>query len=84
MEISESAWAKAKEICTGVGADPYSQKIICEKIARAIMEERRECAELVASVEVNLIEYPYEDAGKYYQAGAIDACLSASQAIRNK
>ncbi len=48
MEISESAWAKAKDIADD-WAMPETEMAAAEAIARAIMEERRECAEIANS-----------------------------------
>lgn len=82
MEISESAWAKAKEICTGIGADPYSKKIVCEKVARAIYQERQECAEIAYHVASDIGKEP--EKAESYWTGVLDSSVRISQAIRNK
>ncbi len=49
MEISESAWAKAKEHVDAMPPLPPFKHQVQEAIARAIDQERRECAEIANS-----------------------------------
>lgn len=86
MEISESAWAKANAISNMI--DWHDSRLSdAEIIARAIMEERRECAEISEKFERSYCEArdAAESDAEFRQmnAGAY-AAMDISQAIRNK
>lgn len=86
MEISESAWAKAKEIAEAWRNAPIGEPLQ-EFIANAIDQERRECADIAEKFERSYCEA--RDAAELYaefrqmNAGAY-AAMDISQAIRNK
>ena len=75
MEISESAWAKAKAVVSDMGHSEYWDEYqeVAEAIARAIDQERRECAE---------IAYWAADVGGNANPQAVAKRIS--QDIRNK
>jgi hypothetical protein len=83
MEISESAWAKAKAMVATwrSGKDDFGME---ELVARAIMEERERAASIAWEYEGCLAEYPDPEAKMFYEGGANDASVRISQAIRSK
>lgn len=78
MEISESAWANAKEIVHEMGFSKETLFVtnLYEIAARAIHQERRECAD-IALKWVPATQDTFSD----YVA---EVCEEISQAIRNK
>jgi len=89
MEISESVWAKAKEVVSGMGLykETHFMTLLYEAAARAIMTERRECAEIADLYAVsadNRKKLSNNSEDSFDAAIEADACRVISQAIRNK
>lgn len=97
MEISESAWAKAKEHVDSMPPLPPFKHQVQEAIARAIDQERRECAEIAETTKplrvtvkpeqwVMMHDDYGEEIGEIKQGKVfkLDLRSAISQAIRNK
>lgn len=85
MKIAPDIMEKATKLVNedlGLNIPGGLQNAFIGVVADALQAIRDECASLVESVEIELQAYPSEEAAHYYQAGAIDACISAASAIR--
>lgn len=78
----------AAQICRDTDYSPTNfdgtPSTVCKAIARAIMAERRRCWNIAADCELELVEYPSEQAAEHYRGGSLDTSLSIAAAIRGE